>query len=63
MGWECVSSLDGIYLVNWDGIGKIVRSLARSQAILNHSAINEEFHWIGANVSTFDFGFTSGSSR
>lgn len=54
MGWEYISSLDGVYLVNWDGVGKIIRSFARSQAILTHSAINEEFHWIGANVSTFD---------
>jgi hypothetical protein len=63
MGWECVSSLDGIYLVNWDGIGKIVRSFARSQAILNHSAINEEFHWIGANVSTFDVDWDAVTSE
>lgn len=54
MGWQYCPSLDGFYLVNWDGVGKIIRSFARSQAILNHSKINDEFHWIGATVSTFD---------
>lgn len=63
MGWQYCPSLDGFYLVNWDGVGKIVRSFARSQAILNHSKINDEFHWIGATVSTFDVDWDAVTSE
>jgi hypothetical protein len=63
MGWQYCPSLDGFYLVNWDGVGKIVRSFARSQAILNHSKINDEFHWIGATVSTFDVDWEAVTSE
>jgi hypothetical protein len=63
MGWQYCPSLDGFYLVNWDGVGKIIRSFARSQAILNHSKINDEFHWIGATVSTFDVDWDAVTSE
>jgi len=63
MGWQYCPSLDGFYLVNWEGVGKIIRSFARSQAILNHSKINDEFHWIGATVSTFDVDWDAVTSE
>src|ERR1700721_1425070 len=54
MAWECFQSRDGIYAVNWQGVGRIIRSYVRSCATLANAKVNEEFHWIGPTLHTLD---------
>ncbi len=54
MAWVTLKSRDGIYLVDWGTVGRIIRSYARSKAMLKNSQINEETHWIGPNLHTLD---------
>jgi hypothetical protein len=54
MAWESFQSRDGIYAVDWQGVGRIIRSYVRSCATLANAKVNEEFHWIGPTLHTVD---------
>lgn len=54
MAWETLSSRDGIYYVDWDVIGRMIRSFVRSKATLAHSKPNDEYHWFTSNIHTID---------
>jgi hypothetical protein len=54
MPWSTFTSKDGIYLVDWDVVGRMLRSYVRSCAVLTHAIVNSEFHWIGPNLHTVD---------
>jgi len=56
MGWETFQSRDGIYAVDWQGVSRIIRSFARSKAMVSkaNTKVNEEFHWIGPTLHTVD---------
>jgi hypothetical protein len=42
MGWESFTSRDGIYLVNWGGVTKIIRSCVRSAATLANAQVRHQ---------------------
>jgi hypothetical protein len=54
MAWETLRSRDGFYLVDWGIVARIIRSYARSRAMLKYSKTNEEFQWFGPNLHTVD---------
>lgn len=54
MAWETFTSRDGIYAIDWGGVGRLIRSYVRSRATLTNTTVNEEFHWIGPTIHTLD---------
>lgn len=55
MPWEMFSSKDGIYQVNWDGIGRIIRSYVRSRAMVQHSVVAPtERRWVGPDLYSLE---------
>jgi hypothetical protein len=51
MPWESIKSNDGIYLVNWEGITRIIRSYARGRATKRFSKeVAFEKHWVGPDL-------------
>jgi hypothetical protein len=54
MAWDSFVSDDGIYQVDWEVIGRMIRSYVRSCAMLEHSKTNEEFHWFGPTLHSID---------
>src|SRR5271167_4937811 len=54
MPWETFTSRDGIYAVDWEGVGRLIRSYARSMAILENARVNTGSHWFGPNLHTVD---------
>lgn len=63
MAWEKFTSLDGIYLVDWGAVGKMIRSYVRSQATLANLTVNDEFHWVGPNLHTVDVNWDQVKSQ
>ena len=54
MPWETFQSKDGIYQVNWEGVSRLIRSAARSQAMLTFSKENIERHRVGPNIHSVE---------
>ena len=54
MAWETFQSNDGIYLVNWEGLSRIIRCAVRSQAMLAFSEKKIEKHFIGPDFHSVE---------
>jgi hypothetical protein len=54
MPWETFQSKDGTYLVNWEGVSRLIRSAVRSRAMLTFSKENIEQHRIGPNIHSVE---------
>jgi hypothetical protein len=51
MAWETLRSNDGIFLVNWEGLTRIIRSCKRAGAMNDFSDLEtSEKHWIGPDL-------------
>lgn len=59
MPFKKFTSLDGTYLVDWEVVGRMIRSFVRSRATLANAKVNDEFHWIGPNLHTLDVDWAS----
>ena len=54
MAWQTLNSRDGIYMVDWGVVGKMIRSYVRSRAMLHNSKVNSESQWFGPTLHTLD---------
>jgi hypothetical protein len=54
VAWETFQSNDGIYLVNWEGLARIIRSAVRSQAMLAFSEEKIDKHFIGPDIHSVE---------
>jgi hypothetical protein len=53
--WETLTSDDGIYLVNWDGVARIIRPYARGRAMVAYSdVVLAEKHWVGPDLYSLE---------
>jgi hypothetical protein len=51
MPWETIKSNDGIYLIDWDGLTRIIRSCVRAKKMRAYSKVEPtEKHWIGPDL-------------
>lgn len=62
MAWESVSDNFGQpWMLDWEGVIRIVRAMARSEALLMHAKINEEQHafGFGPNIVSYEVNWPS----
>jgi hypothetical protein len=51
MAWETYRANDGVYLIDWDGLARIVRSCKRAGAMVDYSKVlPSEKHWFGPDL-------------